>query len=116
MITIVFGINSNFAKVPNITRRCIFIFRRVVNWFILAPHVAKLLQLDHPQFIISFMTKEQFKKRWESGDDGGGITFDDIANCAKEWGLYSTPRIKPMGEVTYKVLKTANVKDAEDYK
>lgn len=28
------------------------------------------------------MTKAQFKKRWDSNEDGGGITFDDIAQCA----------------------------------
>lgn len=33
------------------------------------------------------MTKAQFKKRWDSNEDGGGITFDDIARCAVEWGL-----------------------------
>jgi hypothetical protein len=32
------------------------------------------------------MTKQEFKERWESSPDGGGITFDDIAKCAKEWG------------------------------
>lgn len=30
------------------------------------------------------MTKEQFKKRWESDDRGGGITFNDVADCAKD--------------------------------
>lgn len=28
------------------------------------------------------MTKAEFKRRWESDPDGGGITFDDIADCA----------------------------------
>lgn len=28
------------------------------------------------------MTKEEFKVRWESNENGGGITFNDIANCA----------------------------------
>lgn len=61
------------------------------------------------------MTKKQFKKRWESNDKGGGITFDDVADCAKKWGLYSKPRINPIYEVRYKVLKAADVEDAEDY-
>ncbi len=32
-------------------------------------------------------TKEEFKKMWESDENGGGITFDDIIECALEWGL-----------------------------
>lgn len=31
------------------------------------------------------MTKDEFKARWESNEDGGGINFDDIAECAKAW-------------------------------
>lgn len=61
------------------------------------------------------MTKYQFQKRWESNDDGGGITFDDIADCAKKWGIASNPRTMPIGEVTYKVLKAANTIDADEY-
>lgn len=33
------------------------------------------------------MTKEKFKKRWESNDNGGGITYEDIAKCAIKWGI-----------------------------
>lgn len=55
------------------------------------------------------MTKEEFKNRWESDENGGGITFDDIADCAKEWGIYATPKIHPLGEVMEKVLEAANV-------
>ena len=61
------------------------------------------------------MTREEFKKRWESNDNGGGITFDDIADCAKEWGLFSTPRVNQIDTVRYKVLKEAKCIDAEEY-
>lgn len=61
------------------------------------------------------MTKEEFKKRWESDDSGGGITFDDVAECYTAWGFGSTPRIKPLNEVTYAVLKAAATEDADDY-
>ncbi len=27
------------------------------------------------------MTKEEFKRRWESDENGGGITYEDIATC-----------------------------------
>lgn len=62
------------------------------------------------------MTQSEFKRRWESDDCGGGITFDDIAEVAKQWGVASSPRTMPIDLVTYKVLKTANTEDAEDYK
>jgi hypothetical protein len=61
------------------------------------------------------MTKNQFKKRWESNDAGGGITYDEIADCAVAWGIASKPRIMPIDKVRYAVLKAANVDDAEDY-
>ena len=56
------------------------------------------------------MTKEEFKTRWESSDDGGGIIFNDIAKCAVDWGL-----TKPIFDVLYAVLKAANTNDAEKY-
>lgn len=62
------------------------------------------------------MTKEEFKARWESNREGGGITIDDIAQCAKDWGICNTPRIHPIFLIRYKVLKAANTVDAEDYK
>lgn len=61
------------------------------------------------------MTKEEFKKRWESDDNGGGISFDDIANCAIKWGISSTPKIRPILEIRYKVLLAANTNDAEEF-
>ena len=57
------------------------------------------------------MTKEQFKKRWESDEDGGGITFDDVAECAKKWGLFSSPKTHDINDVLKAVLKAANVED-----
>ena len=55
------------------------------------------------------MTKSEFKTRWESNEEGGGITFDDIAKCAVSWGLYSKPRIYPISEVFIAVLKAAGL-------
>lgn len=62
------------------------------------------------------MTRAQFRKRWQSDDDGGGITMDDIAACAVAWGISSRPKTRPMGLIQYQVLKAAKVKDAEDWK
>lgn len=61
------------------------------------------------------MTKDEFKRRWDSDDSGGGITYEDIANCYVAWGLGSTPRIKPIHQVRYVVLKAAGTKDAEEF-
>lgn len=61
------------------------------------------------------MSKEEFKWRWELDDDGDGINFDDIADCAKAWGLFRTPRTARIDVVRYRVLKAADVEDAEAY-
>ena len=61
------------------------------------------------------MTKDEFKQRWESNDDGGGLTFDDIADCAKAWGLFRTPKTARIDMVRYRVLVAAGVADAEEY-
>lgn len=61
------------------------------------------------------MTKEEFKRRWESDERGGGITFDDIAHCAKSWGLFLTPRIHQIDRMRYAVLKAAGTEDAEEF-
>lgn len=61
------------------------------------------------------MTKDEFKTKWESGDDGGGITFDDVAACAQEWGLFSAPKTQEIRGVLYAVLKSAGTNDAEEY-
>lgn len=55
------------------------------------------------------MTKAEFKARWESNDDGGGITYNDIAEHAIQWGIARTPRIMPINEVTAMVLAAAGV-------
>lgn len=62
------------------------------------------------------MTRHEFKMLWESNDDGGGITFDDIACCAIEWGISSKPRTCHLQTIQYLVLVAANVDDAELYK
>ncbi len=57
------------------------------------------------------MTIEEFKKRWESDDEGGGITFDDIAECAKAWGISATPRTERLDVIREKVLAKAGIED-----
>lgn len=61
------------------------------------------------------MTKEEFKIRWESSEDGGGITFNDIAQCAVKWGINSRPKTSDMNKVFYAVLKAANTNDFEEF-
>lgn len=61
------------------------------------------------------MTPEKFKKRWNQFDINTGITWIDIANCAKYWGLFNNPRKTSMHLVRYKVLKHAGIADAEAY-
>lgn len=53
------------------------------------------------------LTKEQFKELWDSNDEGGGITYDDIADCAKAWGLFSSPRTHQIDKVKDAVVKAA---------
>lgn len=62
------------------------------------------------------MTKEEFKRRWKLNETGGNLTFDDIAECAKSWGICQTSRIKSISQIQYLVLRAANCKDAEQYK
>lgn len=61
------------------------------------------------------MTKEEFKKLWEADEDGSGITFDDIADRAKEWGLFDYPKCCDINIVRYEVLKAAKCVDAEEF-
>ena len=61
------------------------------------------------------MTKEEFKKRWESDDSGGGITFNDVADCAVAWHIAATPRIRRIDVIRYQVLKAADTVDAEEF-
>lgn len=62
-----------------------------------------------------YMTKTEFKSRWESNETGGGITWNDIAECAKAWGLFYNPRIADMYKVRLAVLKAAKTNDWEEY-
>lgn len=62
------------------------------------------------------MTRDEFKKRWESNESGGGITFDDIADAAIAWGISSSPKAMPIFKVRYLVLAAAGTNDAEEYK
>ena len=62
------------------------------------------------------MTKEEFKTRWEGDDNGGGINYDDIADCAVAWGISRTPKTRRIDVVRYQVLKAAGTVDAEEYK
>lgn len=56
-------------------------------------------------------SKEDFKRLWEANDYGSGITDNDIADCAKAWGIsYIT-----IDDIRYRVLKAAQVNDAEDF-
>lgn len=61
------------------------------------------------------MPKQEFKELWESNEDGGGITFEDIADCAQAWMIASTPRIMKIDRIRYMVLKAAGTEDAEEY-
>jgi len=61
------------------------------------------------------MTKQEFKTRWESNERGGGITFNDIANCAVNWGISKSPKAMPINDVRYRVLKAAGTNDCEDF-
>jgi hypothetical protein len=61
------------------------------------------------------MTKEEFKARWESDDDGGGISFLSIADCAVAWGISAQPKTQRVDILRYQVLKAAGVSDAEEF-
>ena len=57
------------------------------------------------------MTKEEFARRWDSDEDGGGITYDDIADCAVAWGITSSPRTQPVDDIARKVVKASGAAD-----
>ena len=65
---------------------------------------------------MSVMTKEEFKTRWESNDSGGGISYNDIADCAVAWGISRTPRTRRIDLIRYQVLVAAGTVDAEEFK
>ena len=54
------------------------------------------------------MTKDQFKELWES-ENGGGITWGDIAKCAVECGICKSPKTRQIAEVGNKVLLSAGL-------
>ena len=62
------------------------------------------------------MTRDEFKKRWESNESGGGITFNDIADAAIAWGILRSPKAIPIFKVRYLVLKEAGTNDAEEWR
>ena len=62
------------------------------------------------------MCKEEFKARWEWDDNGDGISFDDIADCAVAWGISARPKTSRIDVIRYRVLTATKVADAEDYK
>ena len=55
------------------------------------------------------MTKQQFRARWESDENGGSITFDEVADCAIAWGLCQSPKARPMHVVMRMVVEAAGV-------
>lgn len=59
-------------------------------------------------------TKEEFREKWDGDENGGGITWDDIADCAKEWGICNRPRIHDMWEIRTRVLKACGAEDITD--
>ena len=75
------------------------------------PATAKAKAQDAPATPAGIMTKEAFRERWNSDAQGGGITFDDIATCAKAWGVCSAPRALPIEKVTELVLEAAGCND-----
>ena len=61
------------------------------------------------------MTREEFKRRWEKDDNADGITYEEIADCAEQWGLYSNARIHDINEVTRRVLQEAQTNDCAEW-
>lgn len=55
------------------------------------------------------MDKEEFRERWEKDESGDGITWEEIAECAKDWGLTSSPKTLPMHRVLNLVLGAAGL-------
>jgi len=62
------------------------------------------------------MTKEEFKTRWDGDDSGGGISYNDIADCAVAWGISRTPKTRRIDLIRYQVLVAAGTVDAEEFK
>lgn len=62
------------------------------------------------------MNKEEFKKRWESDESGGGITNQEVADCYINWGLGKTPYIHTINYIIWKVCEAADTEDKEFWK
>lgn len=62
------------------------------------------------------MTKEEFKRRWESNKVADYITYEDIIDCAIEWGISPSPKNEYLDILLYLILCIAQVKDAKKYK
>lgn len=58
------------------------------------------------------MTKEEFKRKWESDET---VAWNDIAKCAIDWKVCRDPFTKKMVWLRYQVLLAAKVKGAEEY-
>ena len=57
------------------------------------------------------MTQKEFREKWAADQ----ITWDDIADCAKDWGIFQKPRCAPLNNVRYLVLTAADIPNAEEY-
>lgn len=57
------------------------------------------------------MTKEEFRKRWESDENGGGITYNDCAQCAIAWGITDRPFTYAIDTIVKAVCKAAGIKE-----
>jgi len=53
------------------------------------------------------LTKQQFKDNWNS--DKCDITFEDIADCAVDWGIARKPKTMSMLRVCNMVLVAAGL-------
>lgn len=63
------------------------------------------------------MTREEFKALWDSSEDAGGITGEDVVDCYKDWGLEDAPYAQPgTGRfylyIVVAVTRAAETKDA----
>lgn len=58
-------------------------------------------------------TKKQFKEEWEKEDCK--LTYEDCADCARDWRLCRNPKCAHILHVRYWVLKAAQCSDAEEY-
>lgn len=57
------------------------------------------------------MSREEFAQRWDSDEEGGGITYDDIAECAVAWGITSSPKAQSVDDVARRVVEASGAAD-----